>query len=139
MRDLTAKRMDALRAWDDAFRARFFAKTRLEQSGCLVWTGCRNKKGYGQVSIAVSLPAMAHRVAWALAHGAWPSDCLLHSCDNPPCVNGRGAFRRRVTAPARPSFLGRMWRRYGSRPRAGRLLPQDMACHARSSAKCGAA
>lgn len=28
-----------------------------------------------------------HRVAWALAHGRWPTGQVLHHCDNPPCCN----------------------------------------------------
>lgn len=68
-------------------RERFFAKTRRDPaSGCLLWTASRDRKGYGQFSIATSQPASAHRVAWALAHGRWPERCVLHRCDTPACV-----------------------------------------------------
>lgn len=98
-------------------RARFFAKTRRDNAtGCLVWTGARNAKGYGQIAMTTSRPAYAHRVAWALETGAWPSQCLLHSCDNPACVEPthlsegtraennadmRAKGRARYAAPAR--------------------------------------
>jgi hypothetical protein len=68
-------------------RDRFFAKTRPDRSGCVVWTASKNQKGYGQFAIASNTPRLAHRVAWFLAKGSWPKACLLHSCDNPSCVN----------------------------------------------------
>jgi hypothetical protein len=74
----------------DGLRERFFAKTAHNAgTGCLEWTASKNGKGYGTFAIATSRPALAHRVAWALATGAWPKDCLLHVCDNPACVEVR--------------------------------------------------
>lgn len=60
-----------------------------DRSGCLVWIGRRDKDGYGQISVC-GRPMRAHRVAWVLANGPIPRGlCVLHSCDNPPCVNVR--------------------------------------------------
>lgn len=75
---------------------RFFEKTCPEPTtGCLLWTGALDNKGaYG--SIGTGEPsgrgrqmktAPAHRVAWFLAHGRWPSLHILHKCDTPACVN----------------------------------------------------
>lgn len=52
---------------------------------CWLWTGPkRNKQGYGGYGKHQS----AHRVAWELTNGPIPDGLhILHSCDNPPCVN----------------------------------------------------
>jgi hypothetical protein len=67
---------------------RVMAKTRREGE-CVVFTGYRNKSGYGWVGRARDNgnPALAHRVVWAHHHG-WPAPGLFvcHRCDNPPCV-----------------------------------------------------
>lgn len=60
---------------------------------CWEWTGLLDKKGYGEVSVPpYTTPAPntrmqgAHRVAWFLETGTWPSPQALHKCDNPKCV-----------------------------------------------------
>lgn len=54
--------------------------------GCLVFQGARDRAGYGRVQVPPT--ALAHRVVYEHHHGPLPSEVLvLHSCDNPPCVN----------------------------------------------------
>lgn len=53
---------------------------------CWLWMAAINKDGYGMFGVSRCVMKYAHRVAWALTHGS-PSDHVLHSCDNPPCVN----------------------------------------------------
>lgn len=59
-------------------------------SGCWVWNGLRNSKGYGRFSIGETM-ALAHRVVWGFTNGGLQHGnfelCVLHRCDNPPCVN----------------------------------------------------
>lgn len=72
-------------------RERFEAKVSPEpMSGCLLWTGCVDAKGYGLIA-ADGRSTGAHRVAWMLAHGPIPDgQWVLHHCDNPGCVNASG-------------------------------------------------
>lgn len=59
---------------------------RVEQSdGCWLWTGQRDKDGYGHVWYG-GIGQVASRLAWELTHGPIPAGYFaLHSCDNPPC------------------------------------------------------
>lgn len=57
---------------------------------CWPWLSGTNALGYGGISTgkrpAASL--LAHRVSWMLHQGQIPDGLdVLHSCDNPPCVN----------------------------------------------------
>lgn len=62
----------------------FWAK--VDKTGdCWIWTKARTPKGYG----AYKDNQAAHRIAWQLANNRSipPGMHVLHSCDNPPCVN----------------------------------------------------
>lgn len=53
---------------------------------CVVFTGYRDKDGYGKLSIDGE-DNSAHRVAYELEHGAIPDGLVVrHKCDNPPCI-----------------------------------------------------
>jgi hypothetical protein len=52
-------------------------------TACIEWQGARQPKGYGVVG-----KRGAHRVMYELVYGPIPEGAhILHSCDNPPCVN----------------------------------------------------
>jgi len=55
---------------------------------CVEWTGAR-RNGYGVFYVRrLGYRVGAHRAAYAIAHGEVPENRLvLHSCDNPLCVN----------------------------------------------------
>jgi hypothetical protein len=57
-----------------------------ENNGCLEWT--RHKIGaYGKACYQGQYH-LAHRLMWQFVYGAIPEGlCILHSCDNPPCIN----------------------------------------------------
>lgn len=59
--------------------------------GCHEWTGQKDKDGYGKFQITTEVRKQkhvrAHRYAYFLKHGTWPSQLALHSCDRPWCVN----------------------------------------------------
>ncbi len=64
-------------------------------SGCWLWTGGVNAKGYGTFNgpgVGKKI-GKAHRVAWEIYRGPIPQGngyhgtCVLHRCDTPACVN----------------------------------------------------
>jgi HNH endonuclease len=57
---------------------------------CWLWTGGKFRSGYGQIGTCEkpNRTLRAHRYSWELHFGPIPSgQILLHSCDNPLCVN----------------------------------------------------
>lgn len=52
---------------------------------CHVWTGA-TLRGYGKFNFS-GKATWSHRVAFFFEHNRWPENCVLHSCDNPPCCN----------------------------------------------------
>jgi hypothetical protein len=57
-----------------------------KSDGCWIWTGCKNKEGYG-LFCEHQKQRKAYRVAYELTYGAIPSGKIIcHKCNNPPCV-----------------------------------------------------
>ena len=65
----------------------FWARVTLtaDDSRCWVWRGAKDNRGYGRINVRGTL--LAHRYAWLLVKGRTADGLLLHSCDNPSCVN----------------------------------------------------
>ncbi len=58
-----------------------------EGTGCWIWTGHVNSKGYGSIRVERNTQ-LVHRVAWTEYKGPIPEGlCVLHKCDNPACWN----------------------------------------------------
>jgi hypothetical protein len=100
---------------------RFWAKVEYDKAGCWLWTASLSEDGYGYFGVhEVDGWRMrkAHRIAYQLAYGPIPEGVrVLHTCDDPRCVNpehlflgtqtdnmrdmaakGRGVYRARLTA-----------------------------------------
>lgn len=73
----------------DKLRASFEAKWGRDDRGCWIWTASTAGKGYGQLRIpGTRKNVYAHRYSYELYRGPIPKGAqLLHSCDNPRCVN----------------------------------------------------
>ena len=53
---------------------------------CDEWTGRTNSNGYGYLTLN-DRTHYAHRIVWAQDNGPIPDGmCVLHSCDNPLCI-----------------------------------------------------
>lgn len=73
-------------------RERFDEKAQ-KSTGCWLWTGTRDSKGYGVLKVYPKRMLKAHRIAWELFNGPIPAGTgyhgtvVMHMCDNPGCVN----------------------------------------------------
>lgn len=77
-----------MRNWSYDLEYKFRAKIDdgAGKDACHVWLGTKNKGGYGMVSLG-GQTVLAHRLSHALATGDATAEVVMHSCDNPACVN----------------------------------------------------
>lgn len=71
--------------------AQVLNRVRLDDpDACWPWPGNVNPQGYGLVcnKLVKGKKSLTHRVAYAAVYGQ-PTQCILHTCDNPPCCNPR--------------------------------------------------
>lgn len=70
--------------------ARLLGHMRPADNGCWVWTGARNRGGYGVIGNGRRSDGtiLVHRAAWLEWRGPIPEGMVVcHRCDNPPCFN----------------------------------------------------
>lgn len=113
---------------DGTFLARFWIKVEVgDPDECWEWTAAPNK-GYGEIGVMFegkSIPLPAHRVVASFAHDVSGRD-VLHTCDNPPCVNPAHLYLGDAAQNA-ADMVSRGRHTYGSRNGAARLNELQVA------------
>lgn len=80
-----AKKLEAIT--DPKVTARLLDKVEESPNGCWLWTGCKDKRGYGKIKVA-GVSEWAHRIAYAIFHGTIHEKMTVnHKCSNAGCVN----------------------------------------------------
>lgn len=110
---------------------KLYAKCVVTESGCRVWQGVVNKKGYGETSFE-SMHWMTHRLAYVLEIGPIPPDMFVcHTCDTPACCEPSHFFLGDNTANMRD--MAAKGRHYlGNRthcPKGHEFTPENTGIH----------
>jgi len=84
---------DAARFWSYVDQDGPMPEHRSDLGPCWVWTGGRSNFGHGVTHGGNLNIRLAHRLSWHLNVGPIPEGlCVLHHCDNPPCVRPEHLF-----------------------------------------------
>ena len=81
---------DMQKIFDEKFLARFWSNVCRGDApdDCWLWLGGKWRKGYGRIKPTGSRRfRSAHRISYEMHIGPLDGRMVLHSCDNPRCVN----------------------------------------------------
>ncbi len=72
---------------DDEVKVVLQQRSKKMPSGCIEWQGAIQRGGYGNLRMR-NKTTLVHRASWIVNKGEIPDGlCVLHRCDNRPCVN----------------------------------------------------
>jgi len=72
----------------NAIEYRFWEKTKKSDSNdCILWIGAKDGEGYGRFRLGKKLVSAHRFIYFHINPLASTSDNILHTCDNPSCVN----------------------------------------------------
>lgn len=96
----TLRLTDADRAATDDLLVRLLERTVRQPSGCLLWTGADNGKGYGRIAVARRW-WLTHRLLYALLNGDPPAGYEVdHTCHTDACGTAGPCAHRRCLEPS---------------------------------------
>jgi hypothetical protein len=112
-------------------------------TGCWLWTGGLNSRGYGAFFNDDGKTVGAHRVSWVIKNGEIPKGLfVLHRCDVPSCVNPSHLFLgtakentqdmiKKGRAPTREQYAHKNRRRGSNHPSVylNERLPKGVLHH----------
>lgn len=89
IRDINGRFIDTKKTFSSLtdLKFDFYSNIIKKETGCWEWQAGKTKAGYGQYSLNKKV-LYAHRLSWELSNKEIPKGMhVLHSCDNPSCIN----------------------------------------------------
>jgi hypothetical protein len=83
---MSRQKGDPTQIFSEKNQERFWQRV-FKTDSCWLWTLIPSAKGYGRWTVE-GRKVFTHRYAWTITNGPIPDFLrVLHTCDNPPCVN----------------------------------------------------